>query len=143
MSTTETHPIQRFGTSGSIAEVNPNDYVWQRYLGLGYQGIRALQRRRWPSAAAAAAAATITSLTPNTAVVGSTGGVTSVAVVGTNFVVGATQFSYNGQVVTATVSSATAATISLPNGAVGTFQVRALNPGRAPSAPSTFTVTAT
>jgi hypothetical protein len=91
-----------------------------------------------------AAAATLTSLTPNTAVQGSTGGVTTVAIVGTGFVAGVTVFTGNGNVMEGDgATSATAASVKVPNSTVGTLQVRALNPGRAPSAPSTFTVTAT
>lgn len=135
-----THPIMRFGTSGGIQEVNPNDRDWQAYLGLKYQGIRALVRARWPSANQAAAAATITSLTPNTTT-NVAGGVVSVAVVGTGLVVGQTVFTFDGVVIQSTVTSATAATIMVPRSPVGTHQIRALNPGRTPSAASTFTVT--
>lgn len=142
MSATTVHPISKFGTSGSIQQVNPNSRTWQAYLGLSYRGIRELARRRWPSQNQAAAAATLTSLTPNTAVRGSTGGATTVAVVGTNFVAGVTVFTVDGNVVGGTgATSATAASISVPNTVVGTHQVRALNVGRSPSAPSTFTVT--
>jgi hypothetical protein len=133
----------KFGTSGGIQEVNPNDRDEQAYLGLGYRAIRALARLRWPSTDQAAAAAAITTLTPNTAVVGSTSGATTVAVVGTGFVVGQTIFTMDGEIVGGTgASSDTAASISLPNGGVGSHTVRALNPGRVPSAGTTFTVTA-
>lgn len=135
-----THPIQRFGTMGGIQEVNPNDRDWQKYLGLGYRGIRALVQRRWPSTTQAAAAATITSLTPNTIARGT--GTTSVAVVGTGFVVGQTVFSANGVLLGgAGATSATAATIAIPIDAAGVLVVRAINAGRAPSAGTNFTVT--
>lgn len=136
-----THTISKFGKIGGIQEVNPNDRDWQAYLGLKYRGIRQLVRMRWPSQDQAAAAATLTSLTPNTIAKGS--GTTTVAVVGTGFVTGVTVFTFDGEVVGGTgASSATAASIALPiTGSLGAHQVRALNPGRAPSAASTFTLT--
>jgi hypothetical protein len=139
----QTHPIMKWGTSGSIQHVNPNDRDWQSYLSMGYAGIRALIRLRWPSTDQAAAAATISTLTPSTVAQGAGGGIQSVAVVGTNFVVGQTQFTMNGFLIGGTgATSATAATLSIPTTLPpGVYTVRAVNPGRSPSAGTSFTIT--